>query len=542
MGIPSRDEPADDGSTERWPKLSEGPEQGEAQPQIAYDDSAPAKRADPLTAPLAELMADPLTGPLIHPQLVIPEPARGADEIDETDAAEDTEDTGDADEPDDSVEEPDVDPVEEPGEPSATVPERVRTEVTVGDVDTEGFEPSAPLDVFAALRQPAPTEPMPKKPRSRRADRQDRKRKQAQVPAPDEAQESEAPQPIASEPIAPEPPTTAIRRDVAGPETERITDAAVIGPALAAVMRVHDQDPAVEEPTAPVAEEPDEPTVEEPTEPAPPEEPDEPTAEEPEQPDEPEDEPGFETLEELLNAVTARTHPPTTLRPVDDQPLDDDPVEPAQATGPEPSAPRDDPRRTTAAEVARLLAPPPDPTPSEPTPPVPTAPSPQPAAPPVAQPAAQERPAPPRQSDRDVDTVDISARHSTQHLLLALLLVGLVVTAALAWLAWQERSTTSIAVAVAAAVVTFIVWNAHSTAAPPRVLVEHGQLDIRTHDSHHRFDLASSHTRIEVVGTAGRRSWKVLIHRTGMPPYKLDAATVDARAFTEVLERYRDGE
>lgn len=120
-----------------------------------------------------------------------------------------------------------------------------------------------------------------------------------------------------------------------------------------------------------------------------------------------------------------------------------------------------------------------------------------------------------------------------------LFLVGLAVTAVLAWLALQEPTTTRIALAAVAVVVTFVLWSRYSSAAPATVVVKNGELDIRTRDSHHRFDLASGRTAYDVEGSPGSRGWKVLIHRTGMPAYVVNASMVDPQEFTEVLDSYR---
>ncbi|HEY9565416.1 MAG TPA: hypothetical protein VIR30_16735 [Nocardioides sp.] len=111
-------------------------------------------------------------------------------------------------------------------------------------------------------------------------------------------------------------------------------------------------------------------------------------------------------------------------------------------------------------------------------------------------------------------------------------------TLLLGWLAWDTRETTYIAYAATAALLTLILWGAHSTAEPAKVVCERGLLDIRSNDSHHRFDLASPYTRIEVVGRPGRRGWKVLILRKSMPPYVINDSLVDPHEFTRILDHY----
>ncbi|KQY56965.1 hypothetical protein [Nocardioides sp. Root140] len=233
----------------------------------------------------------------------------------------------------------------------------------------------------------------------------------------------------------------------------------------------------------------------------------------------------FETLEELLASATRRSHSP--------QP---EPVRAAAEVQPDPEPePVSVPPVPEPEPVPVLPEPEPEPEPE----PVQTAVLPAVVATPSESPTASM---PVEQNvkptvEPDQENVDLSPRGSSRALLLALLGLAAVATAALAWWASQHPSTTTLVLAGVAVVVTLALWRAHGRSAPSTVMIERGNLDIRTRDSHHRFDLASPTTKYETVGTPGGRGWKVLIHRTGMPPYVVDASLVDAAEFTRVLER-----
>ena len=55
----------------------------------------------------------------------------------------------------------------------------------------------------------------------------------------------------------------------------------------------------------------------------------------------------------------------------------------------------------------------------------------------------------------------------------------------------------------------------------------------------HQFPLAGSHPPIDVLGEPGRRSWKVLIQRRGMPPYAITRRMVEPVEFTDALRHFR---
>ncbi|MDN5901328.1 MAG: hypothetical protein L0H74_14860, partial [Brachybacterium sp.] len=135
--------------------------------------------------------------------------------------------------------------------------------------------------------------------------------------------------------------------------------------------------------------------------------------------------------------------------------------------------------------------------------------------------------------------IEFARRGGTQRLLAGLLLASFGGLCLTGWTAWQERTTSSLAIAAILGVLTLVMWSARSSASPPTLVVDRGQLDITGRDTHHRFDLTSDYTPIEVVGTPGRRDWKVLITRRSMPPFVIDRSMVDPHEFMEVFDRCR---
>jgi hypothetical protein len=145
---------------------------------------------------------------------------------------------------------------------------------------------------------------------------------------------------------------------------------------------------------------------------------------------------------------------------------------------------------------------------------------------------------PPERASADPGTVDVSRGTGARSLGVLIPLVLLVLTAGACYLAWLERSPVTFGVAALLTVVTFAAVSRPSGGSS-RATIEGGVLDLRTHDSHHRFDLASPRTELEVLGSPRDRRWKVLVHRTGLSPYIIDGATVDPVRFTEALETLR---
>ncbi|MBJ7530698.1 MAG: hypothetical protein JHD04_14390 [Nocardioides sp.] len=135
--------------------------------------------------------------------------------------------------------------------------------------------------------------------------------------------------------------------------------------------------------------------------------------------------------------------------------------------------------------------------------------------------------------------VDFAPRAALRRLVGLLVLAGVVTSGYLAWQAWQVRTEERLGLAGIALLSTAVVWAVWAGSSPPRLSVRGGQLEIRRSGGRQVFDLANRYTDIELLGTPGRRGWRVLIHRRGMSPVEIDSSMVDPRGFTEVLRYYR---
>jgi hypothetical protein len=70
---------------------------------------------------------------------------------------------------------------------------------------------------------------------------------------------------------------------------------------------------------------------------------------------------------------------------------------------------------------------------------------------------------------------------------------------------------------------------------------DHGVVDIRSGETHHRFDVYDTGTDLEVVGEPGQRGWQVRFLRRALPPVVVDASMVEPEAFLRELRRWRPG-
>ncbi|WP_200954492.1 MULTISPECIES: PepSY-associated TM helix domain-containing protein [unclassified Nocardioides] len=105
-------------------------------------------------------------------------------------------------------------------------------------------------------------------------------------------------------------------------------------------------------------------------------------------------------------------------------------------------------------------------------------------------------------------------------------------------LAYQEPTATTV-VPAAALSLAFLVLGFRSSSSPARLKIEDGTLDIVASRSHYRFDLSKPGFRLEMPHPPESRKWKVLVHRTGLAPYAIDASMVAPAEFTTALRRYR---
>ncbi|UMG91070.1 hypothetical protein [Nocardioides sp. TF02-7] len=121
----------------------------------------------------------------------------------------------------------------------------------------------------------------------------------------------------------------------------------------------------------------------------------------------------------------------------------------------------------------------------------------------------------------------------------AVFLVGVAATAGAAYVAYRDRTTLALGLAVLAGVLTLVVWAVRASTPVTELAVIRGQLEVIRAGRFEIIDLASPFTPILVEGTPGRRGWRVLIERPEQPLLVLDRSLVDPQAFTAVLHRVR---
>jgi hypothetical protein len=80
----------------------------------------------------------------------------------------------------------------------------------------------------------------------------------------------------------------------------------------------------------------------------------------------------------------------------------------------------------------------------------------------------------------------------------------------------------------------FVALRARRTASHVTI-DDHGVVDIRSGETHHRFDVYDASTDLEMVGVPGQRGWEVRFKRRALPPVVVTAAMVDAEAFSREL-------
>ncbi|MEO9324146.1 hypothetical protein ABFT23_11695 [Nocardioides sp. C4-1] len=117
--------------------------------------------------------------------------------------------------------------------------------------------------------------------------------------------------------------------------------------------------------------------------------------------------------------------------------------------------------------------------------------------------------------------------------------VTLVSAAGAGLLAYDDPTTLTVGVAGTLAVLTLVLYGLRVSAAPARVAIHAGQLEVVRGSTREVFDLTSRFTRMEVVGKPGRPGWKVLMGRFGRDPLVIDSSMVDPAQFTAALERHR---
>ncbi|HEX5088080.1 MAG TPA: hypothetical protein VFV89_09740 [Nocardioides sp.] len=130
-------------------------------------------------------------------------------------------------------------------------------------------------------------------------------------------------------------------------------------------------------------------------------------------------------------------------------------------------------------------------------------------------------------------------KKNSRRLLTIALLVGLVVSAYFAKAAYDTQDTASMGLAAIVVLATAMLWAIRAGAAPTKLQVHQGQLEVVRQGERFVFDLASPYTQVEVRGRPGRHGWKVLFPRRGMTPFAVDSTMVDADDFMRVLRFFR---
>lgn len=139
---------------------------------------------------------------------------------------------------------------------------------------------------------------------------------------------------------------------------------------------------------------------------------------------------------------------------------------------------------------------------------------------------------------RSTDVV-FPPRLGTRWVVGLLVLVALVATAGAAYVAYDDPGPLTLGAAGTLLVVTLVLYAVRAGSSPARLAIHNGQLEVRRGGQREVFDLTSRYARIEVVGTPGRRGWKVLFGRFGRDPFVVDASMVDPQRFTAALGQHR---
>lgn len=179
--------------------------------------------------------------------------------------------------------------------------------------------------------------------------------------------------------------------------------------------------------------------------------------------------------------------------------------------------------RAQAPKPARQRAPRPEPKVTAPRLPAPAA--------PAADPASARAAVP--------NEVVFKPRRVARAFVALVLIVFIAASAIACWWAYRDRTLVPVGIAATVLIATGIVWATRAGSSVARLSVKGGRLEITKDGTRTVFDLASRYTDIDVRGTAGKRGWKVLFGRRGLPPYVVDASMVSPTEFMRVLDYYR---
>ncbi len=171
-------------------------------------------------------------------------------------------------------------------------------------------------------------------------------------------------------------------------------------------------------------------------------------------------------------------------------------------------------------------------------PPPPEFPPPPPFQPPTPQTTAPElrEPADPHRAGPDVAFTPVRQHGKVlKGAPWGLLALTLLAAAAVIF---ADANLVTVLILVACAVGTLATWALALTRPGPRVTITSGILEIRTFDSHRVFDLTSPTTHLTLIGHPDAKTWRVEIARRRLPPYVIDARTVNPHEFTAAVWPY----
>lgn len=243
--------------------------------------------------------------------------------------------------------------------------------------------------------------------------------------------------------------------------------------------------------------------------------------------------------------------------PAQDTP-DPEPVpEPEPAPEPEPEPEpvrRAEPEPQPEPEWRREPEPQPEPEPEQEqpiAPPVARAPAPKPPSrraprttPKVTAPRLPAAPARASEPTRPAvpNEVVFRPRRMARALVALILLVFVAASAVACWWAYRDRTLVPVGIATTVLIATGIVWATRAGSTVAHMSVRGGRLEITKDGTRTVFDLASQYTDVQVHGSPGKRGWRVMFGRRGLPPYVIDASMVSPAEFMRVLDYYRPSE
>lgn len=135
--------------------------------------------------------------------------------------------------------------------------------------------------------------------------------------------------------------------------------------------------------------------------------------------------------------------------------------------------------------------------------------------------------------------ITFAPRRFARRLMAVLLLLLLVASGLAGYAAYTDPRTLTLGLAGTLVVTTLAVYAIRAGTVPTVVSIRSGQLEVVRGRDRQIWDLTSRYTRIEEVGTPGRRGWKVLLGRFGRDPFVIDSSAVDPRTFSAELGRLR---